>query len=119
LTTTPQGAKRHAIYPTNTQRKAFYVRIDPPDGKDFNEDLQALRAQAQALKHTKYTHRDVDILPIKKPVILTFSRGDFRGSKGFIPESFKMASICLQVRIFYRRLCFNTKTHLHCEHLMV
>jgi hypothetical protein len=41
--------------------KGFYVRIEPPYGKDFNEDLQARRTQAQALKRTKYTHRDVDI----------------------------------------------------------
>jgi len=41
--------------------KGYTARIELPRGKDYNEDLQALRAQIKAQKRTKSSHRDVDI----------------------------------------------------------
>jgi hypothetical protein len=47
----------HRIY----SDKGYTARIEPPMGKDYNEDLQAHRAQIKAQKRTKFQHRDVDI----------------------------------------------------------
>jgi len=41
--------------------KGYFARIEPPQGKDFNEDLQAHRTQIQAEKRTKFQHKDVTI----------------------------------------------------------
>jgi len=41
--------------------KGYTARVELPRGKDFNEDLQAHRAQKQAEKLTKFQHRDVEI----------------------------------------------------------
>jgi len=41
--------------------KGYFAVIEPPQGKDFNEDLQALTAQKRAEKSTIFQRRDVDI----------------------------------------------------------
>jgi hypothetical protein len=41
--------------------KGYTALNEPPRGKDYNEDLQALTAQKRAVKRTKPLHRDVDI----------------------------------------------------------
>lgn len=41
--------------------KGYYTRIEPPMGKDFNEDLVAFLTQVKAEKRTKSLHRDVEI----------------------------------------------------------
>lgn len=41
--------------------KGYYTRIEPPMGKDFNEDLIAFLTQEKRQKRTKSLHRDVDI----------------------------------------------------------
>jgi len=41
--------------------KGFNVLIESPKDKDFNEDLQALRASEKAQKRTKNKHYDVEI----------------------------------------------------------
>ena len=41
--------------------EGYKSRIELPTNKDYNEDLQALRAQIKAQKRTKSLHRDVDI----------------------------------------------------------
>jgi len=41
--------------------KGFYTRIEPPLGKDYNEDLTAFLTQEKLQKRAKPSHRDVDI----------------------------------------------------------
>jgi hypothetical protein len=41
--------------------KGYKIRIELPTGKDFNEDLQALRAQIRAKKRTKPLQHNVEI----------------------------------------------------------
>jgi hypothetical protein len=41
--------------------KGYYMRVEPPLGKDCNEDLQAYRAQIQAEKRAQKRHHDVII----------------------------------------------------------
>ena len=41
--------------------KGYYVSIERPFAKDFNEDLMNFRAQIQERNRSKSTHRDVDI----------------------------------------------------------
>jgi len=55
------GREATATMARKYAEKGFAVLIEYPKGKDFNEDLQAHRAQMQAHKRTKTQHHDVTI----------------------------------------------------------
>ena len=55
------GREATATMARKYAEKGFTVLIEYPKGKDFNEDLQAHRAQMQAYKRTKTQHHDVTI----------------------------------------------------------
>ena len=57
----PAGREASNSLSRKYAEKGYFVRIEPPYRKDWNEDLQALRAQTQALKRAKHTQRDVEI----------------------------------------------------------
>ena len=55
------GREAAALIARKYAYKSYTVLNEPPRGKDFNEDLQALTTQKRAEKSTKSPHRDVDI----------------------------------------------------------
>jgi len=57
----PAGREASRSISHKYAEKGYYVRIEPPYGKDFNEDLQARIAQTKAQNRTKPSHRGVDI----------------------------------------------------------
>jgi hypothetical protein len=57
----PAGREAAIFLMRKYAEKGYFARIEPPMGKDFNEDLTAFLTQEKAQKRTKSSHRDVDI----------------------------------------------------------
>jgi len=55
------GREAAAVLIEKYTDKGYTARRELPQGKDFNEDLQAYRKQIQAEKTSKFQHIDVDI----------------------------------------------------------
>jgi len=57
----PVGREAAAIMARKYAEQGLQPRIEFPQCKDFNEDLQALVKQIQAEKHSNFKHRDVTL----------------------------------------------------------
>ena len=57
----PAGREAAALMAQKYGRKGYHTKIILPEGKDFNEDLQAHVKQIRAEKQPKSSHRDVTI----------------------------------------------------------